>query len=61
VLTGGLTLHGLRHGHQTRADHIENVLRAQGTLSGSRTSMSADETGSAVLSTSTDTLPDQHG
>ena len=30
-------------------------------LSGSRTSMSADETDSAAPSTSTDMLPDQHG
>jgi putative transposase len=30
-------------------------------LNGSRTSMSADETGSAVPSTSTSTQPDQHG
>jgi hypothetical protein len=30
-------------------------------LRGSRTSMSADETGSAAPSTSTDMLPDQHG
>ena len=45
-------------GWRTTAPHYPN---RSPILSGSRTSMSADETDSAALSTSTGMLPDQHG
>ena len=65
-------LHALREsGHSCNEHRPHRTLRAAAPLhplpepitilSGSRTSMSADGTGSAAPSTSTGMLPDQHG